>query len=249
MGVTHVGGGLLSFAKYTPDPVERRTAATIRNVSVDRILSLVLFVLSVALLVRLGPAAWRSWQVYAGVRSRRLADAGPLEIPAPDAVAARVRELGELGFSRIGERYLRLPEGIRYEWNVRDETGATYVSVVPVLAGSLVVCFTSFDDGTWIQTSFPRGETIERPNFHCSFVTTSVADLVATHRAIIERLRPVHGTPRRILTMADTLRMDADYRTRFGGVTLRRLTATLVLPALLAAALAVFAALALLVEP
>jgi len=55
--------------------------------------------------------------------------------------------------------------------------------------------------------------------------------------------------PRRILTMADTLRMDADYRTRFGGVTLRRLTATVVLPALLAAALAVFAALALLVEP
>jgi len=211
-------------------------------VSVDRILSLVLFVLSVALLVRLGPAAWRSWQVYAGVRSRRLADAGPLEIPAPDAVAARVRELGELGFSRIGERYLRLPEGIRYEWNVRDETGATYVSVVPVLAGSLVVCFTSFDDGTWVQTSFPRGETIERPNFHCSFVTTSVADLVATHRAIIERLRPVHGNPRRILTMADTLRMDADFRTHHGGMTIRPMLPRLIGPAIGAGVLAVLCA-------
>jgi hypothetical protein len=165
-------------------------------------------------------------------------------------VGAQIRALNELGFSRVGERSLRLPQGLLYEWIVRDATGATYVSIVPVhVLGALTVCYTSFGDGTWIQTSYPRGETIERPDFHCSFVTTSVADLVTTHRAIIERLRPAHGDPRRIMTMADTLRMDADYRTRFGGVTLRRLTAQVVVPALLAAAIAVFSALALLVEP
>jgi len=48
--------------------------------------------------------------------------------------------------------------------------------------------------------------------------------------------------------MADTLRMDADYRSRHGGATLRGITLRNMTPALAAAALAAVAVLLLLVS-
>jgi hypothetical protein len=207
----------------------------------ERILAAAGLVISLLLLRRFGPPAWRAWQIYSGVRSRRMADAGPLEISPPEAVAHRLDELEALGFTRIGERFLKLPDTrLRYEWLVGEESGETYVIVVPVAGlGTLVAAYSSFDDGTWVQTNFPRGESITRRNFFASFVSTNLTEMLAAHRRQVATLRAAHGTPRSIRTMADTLRMDAEYRTRHGGVTLRRLTFKLMSPALAAAALAV----------
>jgi len=214
----------------------------------ERILAAAGLVLSLLLLSRFGPSARRSWQIYAGVRSRRMADAGPLEITPPDLVAARLRELAQLGFNRIGERYLQLPgSSMRYEWLVGESSGETYVIVVPVAAiGTLVACYSSFDDGTWVQTNFPRGEVVVRRDFFATFVSSNLADTLAVHRRQVHTLRAAHGTPRAIHTMADTLRMDAEYRTRHGGVTLRRLTFRLVSPALAALSLVLICLLLLL---
>jgi hypothetical protein len=208
---------------------------------VERILAAAGLFISLLLLWRFGLPAWRGWQIYSGVRSRRMADAGPLEISPPEAVAHRLDELEALGFTRIGERFLKLPDTrLRYEWLVGEESGETYVIVVPVAGlATLVACYTSFDDGTWVQTNFPRGESITRRDFFASFVSTNLTEMLAAHRRQVATLRAAHGTPRSIRTMADTLRMDAEYRTRHGGVTLRRLTFKLMSPALAAAALAV----------
>jgi hypothetical protein len=217
-------------------------------VTAERLLALIGLVLALAMLSRFGPVAWRSWQIYAGTRSRRLADAGPIAIPAPAGVAARLEELGGLGFVRLGERSLRLPQGLRFEWNVRDDTGSTYVSVVPLTHATLVAFYSSFEDGTWVVTSFPRGEQVRRANFVSSFVASSVADALAAHRRQVEELRPGHGQVRPVMTIADSLRMDADYRSRFGGITLRRLTLSNMTPGLTALALAVISVLILLVS-
>ncbi len=192
----------------------------------ERILALAGLLLALLLLFRFGPTAWRSWQIYSGARTRRMADAGPLEIAPPAPVADRLRELADLGFTRIGERYLQLPGSpIRYEWLVGDASGETYVIVLPSLVtGAFMACYSSFDDGTWVQPNFPRGEVVVRRSFFASFVSTTVVDAIAAHRRQVETLRAAHGAPRAIRTMADTLRMDADYRTRHGGATLRRLT-------------------------
>jgi hypothetical protein len=208
---------------------------------IERILAAAGLFISLLLLWRFGPPAWRAWQIYAGVRSRRMADAGPLEISPPEAVAHRLDDLEALGFTRIGERFLKLPDApLRYEWLVGEESGETYVIVVPVAGlATLVACYTSFDDGTWVQTNFPRGESITRRDFFASFVSTNLTEMLAAHRRQVATLRAAHGTPRSIRTMADTLRMDAEYRTRHGGVTLRRLTFKLISPALAAGALAV----------
>ena len=214
----------------------------------DRLLALAGLGLSLFLLARFLPSAWRAWQIYGGVRNRRLADAGPLEVPAPPLVRERLDELARLGFSRIGERYLKLPgTPIRHEWVVGEPSGEAYVVVVPVGSLSAIVAFySSFDDSTWVQTNFPRGAVVDRPGFQASFVATSLADALATHRATVARLRASHGPARQIRTMADTLRMDADFRTHHGGLTLRPLTIRLVTPAIAAGLLAVISALLLL---
>jgi hypothetical protein len=217
-------------------------------VPTDRILALAGLVLSMLLLARFGPPAWRTWRIYSGVRKRRLADAGPLEIPAPAAVHDVRHALEALGFSRIGERFLRLPgTPIRYEWNMGEPSGETYISIVPVTTvGAIVAFYTSFDDSTWIQTNFPRGAIVDRPGFQASFVPTSLEDALATHRAQVARLRGSHGAPRQVRTMADTLRMDDDFRTHHGGLTLRPLTIRLITPAIASALLALISGLLLL---
>jgi hypothetical protein len=212
--------------------------------SPERLIALAGLVVSLLLLAQLGPAALRAWRIYSGVRTRRLADAGPLAISPPDPVAQRLAELDALGFSRIGERFIQLPgTPIRYEWVVGEPAGEAYVVLVPSpVLGTLVAFYTSFDDSTWVQTNFPRGAVVERPTFHASFVNTSLTEALAAHRAQVARLVASHGRPRVIRTMADTLRMDADFRTHHGGVTLRPLTMRLIGPALAAAVLAILCA-------
>jgi hypothetical protein len=214
----------------------------------QRTLELAGLALAILLLLRFTPPAMRAWRVYAGVRTRRLADAGPLEIAPTGPVAAILDQLRPLGFSRIGECSLALPTGTTAtEWLWADETGSTYVAVVPSrVRGAFMACYTAFGDWAWLQTNYPRGERTDRPTYVARGVDSSPAAAVVAHRAEIERLRPVHGAPRPVRTMADSLRMDAEYRTRHGGVTLRRLTFRIMSPAFAAAGLAIICGLLLL---
>lgn len=41
--------------------------------STERLLALAGLVVALLLLSRLGPGAWRSWRIYAGVKTRRMA--------------------------------------------------------------------------------------------------------------------------------------------------------------------------------
>jgi hypothetical protein len=214
----------------------------------ERTLELTGLGLAILLLLWFTPPALRAWRLYAGTRTRRLADAGPLEIPPPAPVAAILQQLAPLGFGRIGERTLVLPTGRRaFEWLWGDESGETYVAVVPSrVIGALMACYTAFADCAWLQTGYPRSETIDRPDFISRAVSTSPADAVTAHRAEIARLVPIHGSPRPVRSMADSLRHDAEYRTRHGGVVLRRLTARIMAPAFAASALAIICGLLLL---
>ena len=98
----------------------------------QRTLELAGLALAILLLLRFTPPAMRAWRVYAGVRTRRLADAGPMAIAPSGPVAAILDQLRAIGFSRIGERSLVMPTGTTaFEWLWADETGSTYVAVVP----------------------------------------------------------------------------------------------------------------------
>ncbi len=216
----------------------------------ERTLELAGLALAILLLLRFVPPAVRVWAIYAGTRTRRMADAGPVELTPPADVARVLEQLPPLGFSRIGERTVVLPDGQRrYEWLWGEATGETYVSVVPSgFLGALMACYTAFADWTWLQTNFPRGEVIERRSYVARFVASSPADALAAHRLEIARLRVSHGAPRPVRTMADSLVMDAEYRTRHAGITLGRLTWRIMTPAFLSAGLAIICGLLLLLD-
>ena len=162
-----------------------------------RLLDLVVLVALLAICLRLVPSAFRMVQLYVGVRDRRLSDGSASAPLAPPAVVAMVERLGQLGFKRIGERTLVLPgDERRFEWDLVDRATTTYVALVPttpVLGSVLLACYSAFADGAFVQTNWPRGATINRPDLISTAAATSPEDAVATARP---HRRRVLATPR-----------------------------------------------------
>ena len=210
--------------------------------SVQRLIELVLLIASGWLFVRLAPAAIGSWRIYAGTSRRRQEDAtGRAPDPGP-IVVERATELAALGYHPLGATRLVLPTGERFARILAADDAESYViltegSTLSALAG----IYSAWPDGTWLCTIHPRGEGSERADLIVRIVQTGLAEAVASHRDGIAQVRMRHGEPRRIAQMTDMLALDADYRTRFGGSRLRRLTARLIAPAIAAGVIAVLA--------
>jgi hypothetical protein len=205
--------------------------------STESVLALGLCVLSLVLLVRLGPSAVRSWQIYAGTGQRHQEDAGARAPAAPPGIQDRTAILAESGYRQIGVTRLELPGGERFAWIVAAADAESYA----ILAGGLegfpfTGIYSAWSDGTWLGTMHPRGEPIDRGGLQIRIVPTSLDQAVEQHLAGLARLRVVHGDPRPVRTLADMLALDLDYRKRFAGSALRSITIRNMLPGALAAA-------------
>lgn len=209
--------------------------------SVERLLAAAVLICSVLLLLQLGPAAVQSWRIYAGTGRRRQEDAiGRAPLPSP-AVADRAAILGGLGYRQIGETRLVLPVGERFATIMAADDAESYAILIDnQRTGGLVGVYSAWLDGMWLCTLHPLGQALDRPNLQVRMVSTTLDDAVTGHRASLDRLKQVHGAPRAIRTIPDMLALDLDYRTRFGGTRLRPLTARIILPAVVVAAIAVF---------
>ena len=199
------------------------------------ILALGLCVLSLVLLARLGPAAVRSWRIYSGTGQRRQQDAGSRAPATPPDVADRIATLAEEGYRSIGVTRIELPVGERFGWIVAARDGASYAILATSPGTQLTGVYSAWADGTWLGTMHPVGTGVDRGGLQIRVVRTSIDDAVAEHLAGLARLRAVHGDPRPVRTLADMLALDADYRIRYGGVSLRSITIRNMLPGALAA--------------
>ena len=203
---------------------------------IERIVALLLTVVSSFLLVRLGPTAVRSWRIYAGTGRRRQQDATGRAPAAAPGILDRQALLADEGYRHLGETRLDLPVGERFGWIMGADDGASYVILAGGTSGvPLTGIYSAWQDGTWLGTIHPIGSPTDRPGLQVRIVPTTLADAVQAHQVGLERLRSVHGAPRPVRSMADMLALDADYRERFGGSRLRPLTIRIVLPAVLAA--------------
>ena len=206
-----------------------------------QLVNLGLLILSGTLLLRLAPAAIRSWLVYSGTGQRRQQDATrTAPEPRPD-VAERMDEVAYFGYHAIGTTRLELPVGERFARILTANDGESYAIVVdgttPLIGMSAI--YSAWPDGQWLGTMHPRGQPLDRPNLKLRVVTTTLEDAISEHREAVARMRATHGAPKRIERMADMLMLDADYRLRFGGRELRRITFRAIAPALLTAALTI----------
>jgi hypothetical protein len=193
--------------------------------STVRLLDLV--ILGVLLLVsfRLVPSAWKIWQIYSGIKGRRLEDASSFAPPPPPSVQAVAILLQPFGFTRIGERSTVLPGNERrYEWNFVDEATTTYVSVVPIRTAelaALVAFYSCYADGSFVVTTYPRTETVKRANFDAAPGGATIEQTIALHKQRAREWSQAHGAPLQNQTMADLLVRDDTYRRLHGGATLR----------------------------
>ena len=218
--------------------------------STERVLALILFVSSGLLLVRLGPAAIRSWRIYAGTGQRRQEDAAGRAPAAPAGVSDRAALLTPLGYQRLGETRLMLPVGERFAWILAAADAESYAILVNAPAsGGLTGIYSAWLDGTWLATMHPRGQAFDRQGLQVRIVTTTLDEAVAEHRAGLARLKATHGSPRSIRSMRDMLALDADYRTRFGGSRVRPITMRIVVPTLLVALIAIVSLILLISAP
>ncbi len=188
-----------------------------------RLLDLVVLVVLVGVLVVFAPRTWWLWRLYGGIRHRRLQDGSSFAPPPSPAVAALSARLLPLGFARIGERTLVLPDGIRrFEWDLVDADSTTYVAMGPVGPGARMACYSAFADGAFVETAYPVGTAVRRSDLLAIVVRTSPEDAVAAHRQLISEFASTHGRALENRSMADLLRRDATYRERHGGATMRR---------------------------
>ena len=202
--------------------------------STERWLALAVFIGAAWILVRLGPAAWRSWRIYAGTGKRRQEDATGRAPLQPAGVTDRAAALANLGYSRLGETRLLLPVGERFAWIVAAADAESYAILVDSPRGPGVTgIYSAWLDGSWLGTMHPRGEPFDRRGLLVQIVSTTLQEAVAAHRIGLDRLKLSHGSPRPIRSMAEMLALDADYRTRFSGSRLRPITMRIVLPAIL----------------
>ena len=210
--------------------------------TVQRLIELVLLLASAWLFLRLAPAAIGSWRIYAGTGRRRQEDAtGHAPAPGP-IVVERSAELASLGYHPLGETQLVLPTGERFARILAADDGESYVILTEgSVASALSGIYSAWPDGTWLCTIHPRGEPSNRADLIVRIVPSGLPDAVTSHRDGVAQVRAGQGEPRRIERMPDMLALDADYRTRFGGSRLRRITARVMAPAIVAGIVAVLA--------
>jgi hypothetical protein len=206
--------------------------------STERLLALVTFGLSAALLIRMTPGAIGAWRVYTGTGARRQEDAtGQAPLPSPE-LAGRMGDLAAVGYREIGETRLVLPDDELFAWIMAADDAASYAILVEsrILAPGMTGLYSAWPDGTWLGTLHPRGDPMERAGLHLRVARDSLIEAVRSHRTALDGLRRAHGQPRRIERMVDMLALDADYRRRFGGRELRPQVVRILFPVALAVA-------------
>ncbi len=196
--------------------------------------------------------AWSAVLVYRGATERRPRVVTAEQRQPTGAVAELLGNLTGLGFRRLGEVELTVPDtGIvgslarrqrQYtSWLMVDSPATTLAEVSEI--GPLTSLETWLADDSVVQTTSPVGEDIDEPGLRASAISRSVADAYQHHRLMVDGRAGAHGQPRGMHSMGDHLRNDADYRRRFARRYLRR---ALITRRLLPAGLAVVLALVML---
>ena len=152
----------------------------------------------------------------------------PILVPRDD-VAELMARLRELGFELVGATDTTLRVGPDPDVDPhRAQSGDVFVELG--YANTPIAIFLSqARGGRFVETSYPRGATIDVPQLLAGPVASSPADALATQR---ERLASLGGPGRSVVTMADYLAVEADQRASNGGMRIRHHLDRVVEPAI-----------------
>ena len=154
-------------------------------------------------------------------------DVEPILVPRDD-VAELMARLRELGFELIGATETTLRDNPVRTWILTEPAGAVFVEM-GYAARPIAIFLSEGRGGRFVETSYPRGATIDVPQLLAGPVRSSPADALATQR---ERLASLGGPARSVVTMADYLAVEADQRASNGGMRIRQHLDRVVEPAI-----------------
>jgi hypothetical protein len=156
-------------------------------------------------------------------------------------VATLIVNLVRLGFTRLGEAQLDLPgfravqltatgdprvagpATSRHAIFVLVDAERTVVAETGQVPGAPVIVSLNsiFADSTVVETLYPRGESIDDPDFHSGHNSHSLDAAYRDQLTHVARWTNSHGAARVCSSIADYLRADAVYRERYAKRTLR----------------------------
>jgi len=169
--------------------------------------------------------------VFRGAGQRRPRDVSHEQrAPSPGA-AGLIAALVGLGFRRLGEVEMTLPDtstlgALRRRtarhtaWVLLDGPETTMVEIVDVVA--MFSLETRLADDSIIQTTYPLGEDIDVPGLRSTAVETTPAEAYDHHRRMVDARASSAIGPVEAHSMGDYLRRDGSYRERFATMFLRR---------------------------
>lgn len=178
--------------------------------------------IGVFVMATLGLAA--AVRIYLGAPERRAHHVSAENRQPPPIVRQMLGELTVLGFRRLGETELVLPDNTfvglllmrqrpQTAWLMVDSAATTLAAVVPI--GPLVSLESWLVDDSVVMTTTPAGEDIDDDDLRTSGVKGSLAEAYTHHRLVVDGRAQTHGLPVGIHSMGDHLRQDAVFRQRF----------------------------------
>jgi hypothetical protein len=178
---------------------------------------LALFVLLGAGLVLQVRSAWRTRLMDRRAKDRRPRDVSSEARPPGPATAELIGRLDGLGFRRLGETELTIPEmGLTVtSWVRLDAEETTTAEVVDVGGPPMAVLISAFGDEAQVDTGYPFGERIRDPDLVCERVSSSIEEAYALHRREIDDFGAAHGRALPVADMVDFLRHEVAGRQRY----------------------------------
>jgi hypothetical protein len=185
----------------------------------DKTLNLVLIILSAVmgalLLLRLF-LIYKALRMYWGKPRSVTSNASHLGVTPPAPAEPLIAALRALGFQRLGEVQVRTAGAQEpiINWLFGQAQGVVLAELTGPLP--LLGLTTMFQDGAVVQTMYPRGETINAPDYVCRAVSESVAAAHEHHCRQAQEFGAQHGSPRLVRDMRGYLDLDAVYRAHHG---------------------------------
>jgi hypothetical protein len=151
-----------------------------------------------------------------------------------DDVAVLLGDMRRLGFELIAatDTVVGRRPPIRV-WILAEsaEPATTWVEVT-IARTPIAVFLSRAGDGRFLETSFPRGATIDEPALLAHPVETSLSDALGDHRAVLAELTSKTGSPLVVRTFDDYRLVEAEMRERTGGMRITAYISHIVTPAI-----------------
>lgn len=153
------------------------------------------------------------WQRVTTAPSRRSYDVSNESQPPPKAVYEMLKILEEIGFVRLGEVAIDvLPLSKKVTWLLTKNKGMILAEVIKMEDKAACQFTTIFRDESILETSFPIGENIDKPNYRSRKNEVSLQAAFEQHMHHARAIHQQRGNPQAINSISDYLQREGRYR-------------------------------------